>query len=290
MRYSIVLITAILSIIVVSGCDSGSDSDLVERESSVIEMMKRTPVDLQSFMYANVKALREDRDINKYLDISMGPVGYLDSYGMDNEDIDQMYIAGYVTGLRLIPPLQMAKGDFDLPSVRDLLRSERYTEHEYTGVEIWDVEIDNYADAVAVIDDVVIIGHEDVVRDSILANQGENLSLYDDVDFREVIHRLPMGISVACTTNSFLGQHSYDGLRVSGLSTRKKGSDEIELYWICKFDSEDSAKDALDPMRNDIQSNEGYNFEDIQLKRDGQFVGVGARTGVDNYFGAGEDE
>ena len=284
-----VLIVFVVLICTISGtllgCDSGGETPKVIGEDSIeFEMLKRIPDDLRNFAFVDLQEMRSDPELVIYLDEGEGPTAYLNTY-VELGDVDQMMVVSHVEGLWLIPPLQIVAGDFNLDNVRDLLSSERYTEHEYEGVEIWDIEIDDYRETVVIMDDNILIGHTDVIRNSIQADQGTKSSLYDDINFREVLGRLPPGLSVACNEGVFLGQYTYDGLLVSGLSVAKKSEGLIELTWVCKFTTEQVAKDTMDTIRNDVLSQKYFDFRNVFVTQEGQFVRVVTQTSVPTYFG-----
>ena len=261
----------------------------ISDDNPIVVMMKKTPYNLRSFVFADVQAMRNDPDVNAYLAEGEGPSGYLDSYGMDLNDIDQSAVASYVQGLWIIPPLQIVTGDFDLESIKDLLGSERYTEHEFAGVEIWDVQIDEYTDAVAFMDDVILIGYGEVVRNAIETEQGIKPSLYDDVDFSDVVNRLPLGISIAFQEGEFLGRQTYKSLLITGLSAVKADESTIGLTWVIKFEDVESAENALDDVRSHIEGIELPRFTNIEIVQTDQFIKVNAQTGIEGYFGGGTE-
>ncbi|NQT72354.1 MAG: hypothetical protein HQ553_06225 [Chloroflexi bacterium] len=261
----------------------------ISDDNPIVVMMKITPYDLRSFVFADVQAMRNDPDVNDYLAEGEGPSGYLDSYGMDLNDIDQSAVASYAQGLWIIPPLQIVTGDFDLESIKDLLGSERYTEHEFAGIEIWDVQIDEYTDAVAFMGDVVLIGYGEEVRNAIETEQGIKPSLFDDVDFSEVANRLPLGISIAFREGEFLGRRTYEGLLVTGLSAVKADESTIELIWVIKFEDVESAENTLDDVRSHVEGIELPRFTNVEVVQTDQFIKVNAQTGIEDYFGGGAE-
>ncbi len=272
------------------GCDSGDGTpEVIDENSIAVEMMKRIPGDLRNFVFVDVHEMRSDPELVIYLDEGEGPKAYLNAY-VEFYEVNQTAVVSHLDGLWLIPPLQIVTGDFNLDNLRDLLRSEEYIENESDGIEIWDVELGDYAEAVALIGDTIMIGYEDVIRNSIRTAQGAESSLYDDVNFREVLGKLPPGMSVACNEGVFLGQYTYHGLLVSGLSATKKDTGIIELTWVCKFATSGDAKDSLDTIKGDVLSQEYFGFTNVLVTQENQFIRVTAQTSVVTYFGEEVEE
>ncbi len=272
------------------GCDSGDGTpEVIDEESIAVEMMKRIPIDLRNFVFVDVQEMRSDPELVIYLDEGEGPKAYLDAY-VELLDVNQMAVVSHAEGLWIIPPMQIVTGDFDLDNLRDLLNSEKYTENNFDDIEIWDIEVGDYAEAVALMDNTIMIGYEDVIRNSIQATTGAKSPLYDDTNFREVLGKLPPGISVACNEGVFLGQYTYDGLLVSGLSAAKNNAGAIELTWVCKFATAEDARDSLDIIKDDVLSQEYFGFTNVQVIQENQFVRVIAETSIVTYFGEEVEE
>ncbi len=289
-----VLIALVLFICALSGvfggCDSSNETpEVIAEESIAVEMMKMIPGDLRNFVFVDMREMRSDPELVIYLDEGEGPKAYLDAY-VELLDVNQMAVVSHAEGLWIIPPMQIVTGEFDLDSLRNLLGSEEYIENESGGIEIWDIEIGDYAEAVALMDNTIMIGYEDVIRNSIQVTTGQKSSLYDDANFQEVLGKLPPGISVACNEGIFLGQYTYDGLLVSGLSAAKNNAGVMELTWVCKFATAEAAKDSLDTIRNDVLSLDYFGFTNVESAQEDQFVRVTAQTSVVTYFGEEVEE
>lgn len=291
---SISIAIGILLLIQVMACKTNGntlpaseETNGVSDESTIVSMMKMTPFNLRSFVFANVKAIREDSELSTYLIEEEGPSGYLDSYGINLNDMNQSGIASYTKGLWLIPPLQIIIGNFDMESIQNLLGMERYTKHEFAGEEIWDVQIEEYMDSVAFQDDVILIGYGEVVRDALDIKQGNEPSLYDNMDFRDVVSRLPPGISVALQEGVFLGQQMYEGLLVTGLSAGKIAENTMELTWVIKFKDIETALDTVDDISSQVENMKIPRFTNVAVVHENQFVIVTAQTGIEDYFGSG---
>jgi len=282
--HSYIIICIVLLLLAVA-CSKEEKINGISDDSTIVSMMKITPNDLRSFVFADVKAMRNDPELSAYLAEAEGPSGYLDSYGIDLNNIDHSSVASNVQGLWMIPPLQIVTGNFDLERIKDLLGSERYTEHEFAGEEIWDVQIDEYTDAVAFMDDIILIGYGEVVREAIETEQGNKPSLYDDVDFSEVVNSLPHGISIAFREGEFIGRRTYEGLLVTGLSAVKADESAIKLTWMIKFEDVESAENALDDVRSHVEGIELPHFTKVEVVQTDQFIKVNAQTGIEDYFG-----
>ncbi len=272
------------------GCDSGDGTpEVIDEESITVEMMKMIPGNLRNFVFVDVHEMRSDPELVIYLDEGEGPKAYLDAY-VELLDVNQMAVVSHAEGLWIIPPIQIITGDFDLDSFRNLLGSEEYVENESEGIEIWDVALGDYAETVALMDNTIMIGYEDVIRDSIQVARGTKLSLYDDTNFREVLGKLPPGISVACNEGVFLGQYTYNGLLVSGLSAAKNNAGVMELTWVCKFATAEDARDSLGIIEVDVLSQEYFGFTNVTTTQEDQFVRVTAQTSIVTYFGEEVEE
>ena len=103
-----------------------------------------------------------------------------------------------------IERLYLIYGNFDLNELRDKRDSLSFNPGEYQGVELW-TKTD---ELVALMEDVIITGTEQSVRDCIDVMMGEKHSLWDNQDARNMIEMLPDGFSMFFSCQSLYVSNS----------------------------------------------------------------------------------
>ncbi len=75
----------------------------------------------------------------------------------------------------------------------------------------------------------------------------------------------------------------YDSLKVKGISSVKKDEHSSTYTWIYKFEDSDTARDAVDEIRNELEQNEFEDYRNINVTQDGEFAVAHAEQDVENF-------
>lgn len=230
--------------------------------TEVIDMLKMMPKGADDFMSIDLEALRADDDFEELYNDFMSDLSDLEeSFGISFGDVSLFGVSGD-------GEIVILRGDFDFDGVRDALEEIRLEEETYEGVEMWV----SPGISVALMDDMIIFGGEDNVKDCIEVIEEGDDSLYDNADFRDVIDRLPDGVMVAVGEGgSVMDYEAYDGLKVTGVSIAKHSSDSVRFTGIAKFEDGDAAEDAIDDLREDMETDEDE-LRNIDVSRDGEYL------------------
>lgn len=232
-----------------SGCASKAGAD---------DAIDKMPWDTNHFVYVDVKALRSDDDLIDLYDAwkeSAGPM--LTLHGIDRSDVSW---AAYGASLTLLG------GKFDLDEIRHELDERNYTEDEYRGVEVWERLFGN--ELVALMGDLIMIGSEASVEESIRVTKDDEDSLADQSDVADVLKRLPDGTFTEVNADNWLIDSLLAGFEAVGLSAAKKDDQTLKITAVVKFDDDEYARDAVFKIEDymDLQ------YRHVEVTRDGQFV------------------
>ncbi|MBM4445035.1 MAG: hypothetical protein FJ020_07010 [Chloroflexi bacterium] len=235
--------------VVSSGCASKAGAD------SAIGKM---PWDTDRFVYVDVRALRGDDDLADLYDVwkdSAGPT--LTMRGIDRSDVTW---AAYGDSLTLLG------GKFDLTEIGHELDDKNYADDEYRGVEVWTKPYGN--ELVALMNNLIIIGGEEPVEETIrVIKEGED-SLGDDNDVADVLKKLPDGTLTEVHTDNWLIDSVLAGYEAVGLSVEKEDDQTLKVTAVVKFDDDEYARDGLVQIEDylDLQ------YMHVDVTRDGQYV------------------
>lgn len=218
----------------------------------------KMPWDTNRFVYVDVNALRSDDDLVDLYDTWKESAGtMLTLHGIDRSDVSWAAYGGLLT---------LLGGDFRLDDIRHELDGRNYTEDEYRGVEVWGKPYGN--ELVALMGDLIIIGDEASVEESIRVIKDNEDSLGDQSDVADVLKRLPNGAFTEVDTDNWLIDSMLAGFEALGLSAEKKDDQTLKITAVVKFDDEEYARDALVRIEDymDLQ------YMHVEVTRDGQFV------------------
>ena len=199
---------------------------------TAIDMMNKAPRSTTSFAYLDVYKMRSDNDLHTiYEEYEASFQGWKESFHVDFANVDAFAMMGDQTVL--------FEGNLYLEDIKELLQEVYHAELlDHKGIEVWN---DN-GGWVAFWEGGIIIGPEETLRDCIDVLQGENDSLYDDVDFREVIDRLPDGVTMEWWEGPAYG---LDGLDHWGYSISKKDPYTLEQAYVFIFEDEEAAAEGM---------------------------------------------
>ncbi len=256
---SVLGLTCLLVLGVVgSGCASKAGAD------SAIDKM---PWDANRFVYVDVEELRSDEDLADLYDAwkdSAGPM-------LTMRGIDRSSVAWAAYG----PSLTFLGGKFDLVEIRRELDDRNYSDDEYRGVEVWTRPFGN--ELVALMGDLVIIGNEASVEESIRVMKDDEDSLGDDADVADVLKRLPDGALTEVHTDNWLVDLVLSGYEAVGLSAQKQDDETLKIKVVVKFDDDEYARDAVVQIEDYLDPQ----YSRVDVTRDGQYVIGTAELDID---------
>lgn len=256
----VVLFSLLASVIVCIGCAS---------RAGALGMMEKIPEDTALFIFTDINAMRADDDLNNLYEDIVGEYDYLADYGIQFKDINSLTLGDDVFIL---------EGKIDLGELKDKLE-DYFNEGEYNNVEVWKSSFG----WVAIVNNLIIIGAEDGVKDCLgVIKEGED-SLSDNSDVKNTIDRLPSGIMTMLTVGGTFTETGdmYNGLEVVGMSFEKKDADTIKATAALKFKEENIAHDAIDEIENDLEE---QNYRDININAENEFIIVTFEIDIDDFL------
>ena len=269
MNEKIVAILAVFAIAVVitsSGCIDGG--------SSAKDMAKMVPEDASTFTHSDVQTMRDDKDLQEiYEKIAEVIDDDLDVIGLESDDINHMASVIEEDGNY---ELVILKGNFDLEDVRDELDDANFDEAEYKGVEFWKAVSWLGGDsAFAISGDMLICGDKDSVKDCIKVMKGSEQSVYDDnEDFRDVIDRLPRGMSTVVSIPN-------ENALAVGIVWMRENEDTFKMEGVAKYDDEDDAENEKSDTKREMEK-VGEWF-DAEVKQSGKFLEFTAKIDIEDF-------
>ena len=269
MNEKIVAILGVFAIAVVITC-----LGCIDGGSSAKDMAKMVPKDASIFTHFDLQTMRDDKDLEEiYEKIAEVIDDDLDVVGLESEDITHMASVIEEDGNY---ELVILKGDFDLEDVRDELDDANFDEDEYKGVEFWKAVSWLGGDSTfAISGDMLICGDKDSVKDCIKVMKGSEQSVYDDnEDFRDVIDRLPRGISTVVSIPN-------ENALAVGFVRMREDEDTFKMKGVAKFDDEDEAEDEKSDTKREMEKM-GEWF-DAEVKQSGKFLEFTAKIDIEDF-------
>jgi hypothetical protein len=258
---AVVLAMALASV----GCASGNNG--------LTDMLAKVPEDAASLKYVNVKALRNDADLNDLYDAwKTGVDARLEAHGIDHGDVSV-----FAFGTGSAQRFTLLVGKFDLDEVRGELENRHYDDDEYKGVEVWTKEAgwgSELDSEVAIMGNLIILGNESGVEGCIKVIKEGDPSWLTKADIKDVVNSLPRGIYMD-VEKTLLG---VSNLEAYGVSAEKQDGDTLGIAGVAKFDDEDDADDA----ENAVEYWMNLAFEDVDVDRDGVFLKGSAEVDIDD--------
>lgn len=243
--------------------------------SGLTAMLARVPADTASLKYLNVKALRNDIDLEDLYDAwkaSTGP--RLEAHGIISSEVSA-FAASAGTGKRFT----LLVGSFDMDGLREELDDRHYDEEDYRGVEVWEREAGWGSDLesrVALMDTLIILGNEAGVESCIKVIKAGDASWLSKADMNDVASRLPGGLyaELAMEWTGLLAK----GFEAYGISAKKQDSDTLKIAGVAKFNDEDDADDAEDAIEDIMDQR----FDSVEVTQEGLFLEGRAELDIDD--------
>ena len=234
--------------------------------SGYTAMLSRVPSDTTSLKYVDVKALRNDADLDDLYDAwRVGMNSGLEALGINHSDVN-----AFAHGSSADRNFTLLVAKFDPDDVRSELDDREYDQDDYKGAEVWKREVgwDPVLESrVALMGNLIIMGNEDGVEGCISVIKAGAASWLSDADVNDLASRLPGGVYVDLQNQDLAGVF-INGLEVTGISAKKLDGDTLKIAGVAKFDNEDAADDAEDAIENlmDLQ------FDHADVTQEGEFL------------------
>ena len=229
-----------------------TSTTVVSTQSPAIEnttdILKLLHTEWEYFQYTDVEQLRTDNDLRLKYDQSFGSIEGMESPSFFSEgDIEWMIQAR--TPLTILGVSILYFGSHSPDNIRKIIHeSEEVEDTLYLGTEIWITETSFMTFAAGLINNTMVMGTLEEVRQYIDVVTGRAQSLYDNHYLRDVISRLPKGITIVGRTG--------DNWVAYGMSWEKITSETIQLTQVAKWKDSASAQDNLAFFRRSIESSE----------------------------------
>lgn len=294
-RFSSV-VSVMVAAILLAACGGGSDDTGTtagnEPDGRVIEMLKAMPTDqIEFFMYQDVAALLADSDFSQYA-------------WTEGETLDAAFRADHVDAIALMmmdseegfyPFVALMHGTFSFDAVTSGL-PDNAAHREYGGDDLWDVPTEEEffgmsGNCLGVSKNIGVEAmHEELVKRCLDALSGQQTSLYDDPNVRAVISRLPESLAMVCFVESDDESPEYAGLQVTAMSGAKKDAVTIAMSAVAKFESAESARNAVSEMEAEILSED--DIRNVRVDQDGEFIHISGEMDPAEFlsFGLSDDD
>jgi len=245
--------------------------------SGLADMMKRMPDDATEFFVEDFKA---GRAIGAD-ELSEGYGGFLDMWrenlldvGIDLDGTSTLAWYASDTAAFLI------EGDFNLDNIRAKLEESGEHSEEYRGVEIWTKgdnieETGDHGDLVyALINSaLIIVGSEQSIDGCIgVINEGD-ASIYDNNDFRDIIERLPRGLTLQCSVHWY---QEVEGFIIGGFSLVMNSDGTQDFTWVGKFENSEVVDSAIDIIINGLADDFIFDPAIAETTQDGEYLTITA--------------
>lgn len=244
-----ILIVLVVLVFSVFGC-------IQSKGSNITKVMQVAPEDAEMIGYANIRAMLKDPDFeNIYDDI-------VDELSYEIEGIEVSDISGYAGIETDEGYLIVLIGNFDLGDIGDVLKEEDYTEGEYRGLEVWSDDFDN---AVAFVEKMIILGDKDAVQQCIRIHKNEEPSMYDNKDMKSVVDKLPVSIIYMVFGQDYM----YDIEILAGavsLRNLTSGDEVLNFAGLFKFKSEADAEASLEGVEDFIERQMNVSVYDSKIR------------------------
>ena len=270
-----VLVGMILSMIV--GCGGGGDGNgngNGNGGATALSMMKKVPASATSFDVVDYGSFRADDDLRgAYPQADAEYNDDLAELGIRTVDVDYMTIAARCLSPDAWSGLVILEGTFNLDDLSATFKDKDYHEDEYKGVQTWTTTFSIYH-SVALVSAVCIVYGENryVVEDCLDVIKGGADSLYDNVDLRDVVAKLPTGVLVSGEL----------GDQVVGESVVKKNADTLRLtaVYLCK---DEAAAAAFKSWFEAAIAADPDSFRNPELSQNGKYVTVAGDAAIEDF-------
>ena len=273
-KIALITLAMLTAVSTFSGCTTPpAEEDAAGRACR--ELLHKVPVYYEDFTFWNVKELRGDGDLNElyeeWKDRNVESIYEL--LGIKIDDIDYFADAGL---------LEIAKGDFDIESIREHISQYYHRDTRYPDMEVWTSEPSHDPQSrtggMVLAEGLLVRGtNNHNVEDFISVAKGEELSYYDK-NASEIVGMLPNELMLNVHHDRLL-----EGLVIAGYSIEKESQNALKWENVYKFESPEDVKNAdeyFDQIEEGFQRaeeefgkrGEASYLHSFEINREGKFV------------------
>lgn len=242
----------VCGVLLLTGCSSNKASiNDVKGLAGII------PAGSSNIVHFDIEKIRQDGELKDMYE-SMSASNEF-SIELDISLDDVYYYCMSETNFELVT---MLSGNLDFKDIRDQLGNIDYRDEVYMDAEIWL----SGSGAVAIVDDILIIGPEDGVKGSIEIMTADGASIYDDdQDLKDVIDKLPSGLITAILNTTY-----YTDSTSMGYSIHKVDSGTMEMNALVKFKNSDAAAEAISVISDELDNEDV--FSEFNISQENEYV------------------
>jgi len=264
----------IISVLIVLAILTSGLTACTHKGGYLIQVMKIAPEDTIVISCVDIEAAAEDPDFEFMYDAFLENIMRNMIGGVDVSDVSASTVVRTIDN----DIVYILIGNFNLEDIRDALIEENWIKDEYEGIEIWTRYVWEFA--VAVIDDMIVVGFDDPVKACIRAYKNEEPSMYDNENTRAVADKLPVVPSCVVATADYYPMELEDYLSEIeylaysfGISNENRDDEVLDISAWFKFDSEASAEAAMEDIEDFMETGfEGVTS--INARLNGQFIEI----------------
>jgi len=261
----------------------GAGTACSKEAKAFADLMGTVPGSIGHFTYWNIDDLNTDEDL-------------WGIYARFKESVDAQQLEEFVPVLATVKQSARAvsydntglkyrvavfHGDFDVNNTKAQLETIGYSQTSYKGVGIWTLQ-DNQTifKSVALRSTAVLTGEASDLRACIdvIAKSGAQ-SLNEDSNIRLVADKLPNGVIVEIHRADLSHGEQYPGLVAYGKSYTKANKDTLKLTAVYMFGDGPAAGAAQEQIKGHLAAT----FEEVQVRRDGNFVIATSQISISEF-------
>ena len=245
-------VMAALGVALVLACGGGA------KTQSVGSLLQLLPQNADSFTFGDLEQLRDERfdSLEEQLASFIGE-RRLDDWGIDLDDVGSLVISEPNSGHALI----ILRGQFVVEDVEEALDDEGLRDSDHRGATIWSERRGGGALAFAG-EDVIVIGEEERVEESIDVFIDDARSMDQDDDGRAVVDALEDALVYSVAADC-----GHRGCLKQGSAVLVEARDLIAVFAFL-FRDDDAAADAEGDIENDLDEL----VEDSRTEVEGELV------------------
>ena len=120
---------------------------------------------------------------------------------------------------------------------------------------------------------LIAIGFERGIDSCIgVINEGA-ASIYENNDFRDIIERLPGGLSMQCSMHWY---QEVEGFIIGGFSIVMNDDGTQDFTWVGKFQNSEAASNGINIIMSDLADDFNFDLAIAQATQDGEYLTITA--------------
>lgn len=258
---SLVILCLLLAGSTIPGCSGAESSG--SKWSGLVRMMKVLPEGVREFQYRDMAAWRdfyhhaESLGLHELTPATDMPDTLLGQGYCDDKHIFDMHV--------FVVIWQTSDS-----ALAGYLHTEGAKSYDYLGYTVWTEDVSS-----VLVGRAMIMGYDSDVRRCLDVVAADEASLYDNLDFRAVLDRLPRSLSVEVWAPDYDEAVAAKG-RASTMALEEEG--RITRYtntYVTKYKNEEEAKAAADAIRSALERDDDTSEDDtaiLDVTQEGVFL------------------